>query len=1480
MRIVSRALLLVSVLLVCGGASDQDNQSLRVTTAPRSDLSGHSLLLLEPPGNPAEAIDSVFTSLGIHAATLSGQPSWTNTWEWRKDPAADGEIKGWAFSNETAGWQSIEVGRSWHYLGQRYEGVAWYRRSFDWQAGSPLPPAMVFRKMEDSLAVYVNGIYLGRGGGNWGDVQVALEHLLPGRNDLQVRVTNPPHAGDPGRAGLVGETDLSVALPEATDLLSQYDMIMLSSRLLLSRQAAFSLAEYVRRGGGLLVLFHDDVKHWIELPIEEILPTFLGFPYSSVGMVRPVPTDSSTAGLGLEASPPVELNAGIDLPMHPRFARPGTQETSRWNLSPLASGHGVLIKANDPRGSPLLTRCSFGAGEVLACASPGLFLQPEARALLETMVQRLSQTRGTSDPPLAKIWGCGRLPWGKMIRMGLEPVEDHEADLFVIGEASPTAVAALDSALFSGKSVLVTAPEIFQTRPSPDPWEPASSRYPPPIPLSDDETWQRRLEHAGPWVHTVPLPPDLRESQICIDGERFGAVRALWADDRYGKPCADGSWTVIPAAGAGKVRVGIWGMAGASIPLVHFGDKAILVTSTGFRLAQPFHRPSAREALETVLWSWEDGSPAVAMKRVGRSKVASVADMLEWHNPRALDWSDVQASKQRFLCEDSSQLIAWMAREISVDERFLPGDFVPGEEGVSIRIHPDPAGASSLLVRARFRDWQRSLISTIEMPIITSPKKTFPLLIPWPDPQEMMVYRAAEHEFLWLELAVLSSSGSRCLAWAEKRIERPGPTLHVWHTPVQLRTPPREPATWPRFRDHTFPSGWSPASQYPLFLPGEKATLYVERWAPGEDKHPELRLQELRTGTPRSLTPKSARKAPWPWGIDTWEFVPHDSFGVYRAEATLNGAFASRSFIVQGKNDGFRNVIWDKHKGVQVLGTLFPHMNAVEFARENLAADPVKGLAWGPFYHSWPGQPWCNFHPNPFTFLPNGIHYREWLAPAIRDLSRHVWTGERMIVSASLVDGFNGVVWPAAAVHPQHLDLFVPWMEQEFGMDFAGVSIDSLARLAQGALDPYWRFFVATEIALPAHEIFKKELQAPSPASQVTDQFDLPQLPTLLKIPEIERFASRWQAVFDISSMDAWNVRAGRDFRAATYLVCLGKALAPAAKVGHFHMEMLGGDGPERISKAERIRRQNADAFWMMVAGPEGSWIPVFDYPNGGGVSWLGGWETWLPLCSRGIRGGHVAFAEDWWILEQLYALAEAVRPQRPRGFALAAVGPRFPEPGEDQVIIGDQARLFSMLRETGLPISALARLDLLNKHTLLDGLIVPVPGRLHEREQQALSECLRQGVTIGLVGCGLSDLTLSQYTGIPVRQLSSGTVPVLRRGNVRGPFWDEGSPEEYAQLSEFAAELQKRCRFRVTAPKGVAWYAFERGTDLVLIVEDTEGASRPISLELFSPLHPTRAIELFEAKTLRIEQMAKGFRLHIPACPTGARIILIEGAS
>ncbi len=1387
-----------------------------------------------PPESDATVEDEFCVWRGDSVLTRAPFPSWVGPWEWIADPHARGAPRAWPFDRDE-GWRRIQVGAPWQAQGIDHVGVGWYRRTIRCEVLPRVPACLTMRALEDSVGVFLNGALLATGGGNWADLDVVLRNLRVGDNLLAIRVVNSPHAGDPRRGGLAGPVELSVAIGEMD--IGSASLVMVSSRLLLSHRSASALEEYTRVGGTVLVVFHDAARWWEDSPLERILPTRLGLPNDLVGVVRPRVVGPLGTLVGHE---PVEVKVSLQLPDHPRFVRPGTREISRWHPSPLSWDWACHVVGDDPAGSPLLTSARYGAGLVVACTAPEL-VRPR---LVDALVA--NRTVVTPTPPVGTVWARGPLPWQHLRLQGFEPGEDP--DVLVLHRSTDLGKAR--EALARGATVLALDPSILDSAPDLNPWSPLVRTPLEAIPLADEHTWAG-VTRGQPTVLTVSLPEGLGH-EVIIEGEPWGPVRGVWSDAARGRQGPGGSWSI---RGGSSLSVGVWARGG-TVPPLHRGGKATVVTARGIRLDEPLDRPSLRATPHEVLWRWEDGEPALAVRRVGKGRVACFSVPLKGVSPRELDWSNVASSKARFLREDTSQLVAFALADLVSPHQL--GPVRPSREGVTVEVATPHEGCG---LRWRFSDWQRIPLSTGER-VLTSVGKTA-ITLPWPAEVEP---QATERPFFWLDLAVLSPTRDRSLAHVELSVPRPGPILAVWYPSVFERE--KGPwATWPRLTEPPLPPEVGPASQYPLFRPGERIRIRCESW--GSPVPASLSVVDLLSGSTPDLGPPTPLVT-GPWQVVEWSVsLPPSVFGL-RARA---GTAQAGCFILVSPPTDLRSATWDKGKGVQVLGSLYEFGDPRQFAIENLCAHADSGIPWGPFARSRRGQPWADFIPNPFCFLPNGVHYRAWNAETIRSLARHPWTGETLTISASLVDGFNGVPWPEAFVHPQHLALFARWMASRGRVDLLDLCVDSLASLALGPLAPQWRSFVATEVALPAHRMVLEEIRAVSPASTLTDQFDLPLLPTILRIPDVERFAQSWQELFSLSSSDAWNVRAGRGYHTPTYLVCLGKALAPNARVGHYHMEMLGGIGPERIATRALIHRQNVDLFWMMAAGPDG-WVPVETYVDGGGVSWLGGWQTWLSIASGSLRGGHVAFPEDWRAMQTLYALAEVIRPRKPRGFVLAAVGPRIPERPEDDVVMGDTARLFGMLRGEGLPISAMGRLDMLGGAPLPEGLVVPVPGPLTEAEREGLATCLARGVSLGVVGMGLDPKTIARYLGIDASSLGR-SIAYLPEGNVRGPFWPDGVPEDYEAVRRFVTALKQASPFDVESPTGVSSYAFDAAQGLVVVLMEERGEGRKVVVKIRGCGTLRHAAELIRGEVLPVRRTADGVQVEVHLPGAGAAVVV-----
>jgi len=127
----------------------------------------------------------------------------TEGWRFQTDPKADGHLKKWyepAFND--AAWLAIKIGSSWEEQGQAYDGVAWYRGTFDLPAKPQcLAVEMAFGGVDEIAWVWINGQYVGQhdlGTEGW-DKPFALD-VTPAlkwgeKNQITVRVYDSAYAG-------------------------------------------------------------------------------------------------------------------------------------------------------------------------------------------------------------------------------------------------------------------------------------------------------------------------------------------------------------------------------------------------------------------------------------------------------------------------------------------------------------------------------------------------------------------------------------------------------------------------------------------------------------------------------------------------------------------------------------------------------------------------------------------------------------------------------------------------------------------------------------------------------------------------------------------------------------------------------------------------------------------------------------------------------------------------------------------------------------------------------------------------------------------------------------------------------------------------------------------------------------------------------------------------------------------------------------
>ncbi len=124
-------------------------------------------------------------------------------WRFRQDPNADGHLQRWYEPGfDDSDWETFRIGAAWEEQGHSYDGVAWYRRTFE------LPPRpdqigaeIAFGGVDEVAWVWVNGQYVGQhdlGTEGWDKPFVldVTEALRWGEtNQITVRVYDSAYAG-------------------------------------------------------------------------------------------------------------------------------------------------------------------------------------------------------------------------------------------------------------------------------------------------------------------------------------------------------------------------------------------------------------------------------------------------------------------------------------------------------------------------------------------------------------------------------------------------------------------------------------------------------------------------------------------------------------------------------------------------------------------------------------------------------------------------------------------------------------------------------------------------------------------------------------------------------------------------------------------------------------------------------------------------------------------------------------------------------------------------------------------------------------------------------------------------------------------------------------------------------------------------------------------------------------------------------------
>ena len=127
----------------------------------------------------------------------------TDGWRFKTDPKADGHLQKWfePTYNDSA-WLPIKIGAAWEEQGQKYDGFAWYRGTFDLPAKPQcLAVEMAFGGVDEIAWVWINGQYVGQhdlGTEGWDKpfaLDVTKELKWGEKNQITVRVYDSAYAG-------------------------------------------------------------------------------------------------------------------------------------------------------------------------------------------------------------------------------------------------------------------------------------------------------------------------------------------------------------------------------------------------------------------------------------------------------------------------------------------------------------------------------------------------------------------------------------------------------------------------------------------------------------------------------------------------------------------------------------------------------------------------------------------------------------------------------------------------------------------------------------------------------------------------------------------------------------------------------------------------------------------------------------------------------------------------------------------------------------------------------------------------------------------------------------------------------------------------------------------------------------------------------------------------------------------------------------
>lgn len=124
-------------------------------------------------------------------------------WRFKTDPKEDGHLQKWfAPDFDDSSWEPIRIGSAWEEQGHAYDGVAWYRGSFDLpEKPEQLATEIAFGAVDEIAWVWINGQYVGQhdlGTAGWDKpfaLDVTKELKWGQKNQITVRVHDSAYAG-------------------------------------------------------------------------------------------------------------------------------------------------------------------------------------------------------------------------------------------------------------------------------------------------------------------------------------------------------------------------------------------------------------------------------------------------------------------------------------------------------------------------------------------------------------------------------------------------------------------------------------------------------------------------------------------------------------------------------------------------------------------------------------------------------------------------------------------------------------------------------------------------------------------------------------------------------------------------------------------------------------------------------------------------------------------------------------------------------------------------------------------------------------------------------------------------------------------------------------------------------------------------------------------------------------------------------------